>query len=37
MIVVDNSVAAAWFLNEEDVCAERVLDSLDDGKVMLAP
>ncbi len=37
MIVVDNSVAAAWFLNEQDVYAEKVLDSLDSGKVMLVP
>ncbi len=37
MIVVDNSVAAAWFLNEQDVYAERVLDHLDSGKTMLVP
>ncbi|MFK5922443.1 MAG: type II toxin-antitoxin system VapC family toxin [Verrucomicrobiota bacterium] len=37
MIVVDNSVAAAWFLNEQDDYAEKVLGRLDEGETMLVP
>ena len=36
-MVVDNSVAAAWFLKEQDSYADQVLDALECGETMLVP